>query len=113
MLKTTVLPKVTVSSDEVTRQRTEITLMSYDKNVHQIKIPTDLTEGEINRVIVIFTFPFDKSVIQLNGAWVDGHIQFTLPNDLRGWRGNVYIEIDIDLTGDRQRANKDRDGRAD
>lgn len=97
MLKTTVLPKVTVSSDEVTRQRTEITLMSYDKNVHQIKIPTDLTEGEINRVLVIFTYPFDESVTQLNGAWVDGHIQFTLPEILRTRRGDFYIEVNIDL----------------
>lgn len=97
MLKTTVLPKVTVSSDEVTRQRTEITLMSYDKNVHQIKIPTDLTASEVNRVLVIFTFPFDESVIQLNGAWVDGHIQFTLPEVLRTQRGDFYIEVNIDL----------------
>lgn len=102
MLKTTVLPPVEITSKNVSRTRTEITVMSYDKRVHQIKVPTSLTSDEVESILVLFTFPRLDNVIQINASIVDGHVQFELPDSLRGVNGEFYIEIDINLTDNRQ-----------
>lgn len=102
MIKEKELQKAVVSNKLITHKATDLTIMSYDKNVHKLIIPTDLTQAEISDIIVLITFRYHKNIIQISGELVEDKIEIILPNEIRSLSGEFYIEIDINLTDNRQ-----------
>lgn len=102
MIKEKELPKAVVSNKLITHKATDLTIMSYDKNVHKLIIPTDLTQAEISDIIVLITFRYHDNVLQISGELVEDKIEIILPNEIRSLSGEFYIEIDINLTDNRQ-----------
>lgn len=102
MIKEKELPKAVVNNKLITHKATGLTIMSYDKNVHKLIIPTDLTQDQINDIIVLITFRYHDNIIQISGELVEDKIEIILPNEIRSLSGEFYIEIDINLTDNRQ-----------
>lgn len=102
MIKEKELQKAVVSNKLITHKATDLTIMSYDKNVHKLIIPTDLTQAEISDIIVLITFRHHENVLQISGELVEDKIEIILPNEIRSLSGEFYIEIDINLTDNRQ-----------
>lgn len=102
MIKEKELPKAVVNNKLITHKATDLTIMSYDKNVHKLIIPTDLTQDQINDIIVLITFRYHENIIQISGELVEDKIEIILPNEIQSLSGEFYIEIDINLTDNRQ-----------
>lgn len=102
MIKEKELPKAVVNNKLITHKATDLTIMSYDKNVHKLIIPTDLTQDQISDIIVLITFRYHENIIQISGELVEDKIEIILPNEIRSLSGEFYIEIDINLTDNRQ-----------
>ena len=102
MIKQTNLDAINITSDAVQRKKIDLTVMSYDKDVHRCTVPIDIDIETIDKVLVLYTFDYNESVIQTIADLSDGKIEFDLPNEIRGYSGPFNIELDINFKNNRQ-----------
>lgn len=89
------------------KQPIQLTLMSFDKSVHELVVPVLNQSGElmdphlIKSVFGVFTFDAVRRPIQINGEVNEDTVSVVIPDIIRGYEGKFGIEVDLQLTDDR------------
>lgn len=106
-VKQLIVPKETVRAAFEGQKAIHLTLMTFDKNVHKVIVPvlpqkvTPLMMYDIDKVLVFFWFDNRQKILQINGQVENETVAFVLPDELRGYPGPFYIEVDLVLNDDR------------
>ncbi|HIY57003.1 MAG TPA: hypothetical protein H9829_02215 [Candidatus Tetragenococcus pullicola] len=106
-VKQLIVPKEIVEASFKGEKAINLTLMTFDKNVHKVIVPvlpqkvTPLMMYDIDKVLVFIWYDNNEKIIQVNGKVENETVTFVLPDELRGFPGPFYMEVDLVLTDDR------------